>query len=155
MWSYIWSVATNRIGFWTWIWPNRLFGLRQEVACWFQYWKNLISFIWPAKNTSATDVKMDKPVLAGKLSFKMLRLTFSSKLEWSSYIISIAKIAYKKIGTLIRSMKFLSSEAALYLYKSTIRPCMKCCCHVWAGASSYYLKLLDMLQKQIYRTDGP
>ena len=91
---------------------------------------------------------MDKPVLAEKLSFKMLGLTFSSKLEWSSYIISIAKIAYKKIGALIRSMKFLSSEAALYLYKSTIRPCMKYCCHVWAGASSCYLKLLDMLQKR-------
>ena len=98
---------------------------------------------------------MDKPVLAEKLSFKMLGLTFSTKLEWSSYIISIAKIAYKKIGALIRSMKFLSSEAALYLYKSTIRPCMKYCCHVWAGASSCYLKLLDMLQKQICRTDGP
>ena len=95
---------------------------------------------------------MDKPVLAEKLSFKMLGLTFSTKLEWSSYIISIAKIAYKKIGALIRSMKFLSSEAALYLYKSTIRPCMKYCCHVWAGASSCYLKLLDKVPKQIYWT---
>ena len=52
-------------------------------------------------------------------------------------------------------MKFLSSEAALYLYKSTIHPCMKYCCHVWAGAPSCYLELLDKLQKQIYRTVGP
>ena len=29
---------------------------------------------------------------------------------------------------------------------------MKYCCHVWAGASSYYLELLDKLQKRIYRT---
>ena len=53
----------------------------------------------------------------------MLGLTFSSKLDWGSYIISIAKTASKKIGALIRSMKFLSPEVALYLYKSTICPC--------------------------------
>ena len=85
----------------------------------------------------------------------MLGLTFSSKLDWGSYIISIAKTASKKIGALIRSMKFLSPEVALYLYKSTIRPCMKYCCHVWPGATSCYLKLLDKLQKRIFRTADP
>ena len=64
----------------------------------------------------------------------MLGLTFSSRLDWGSYIISVAKTASKKVGALIRSMKFLSPEVALYLYKSTLRPCMKFCCHVWAGA---------------------
>ena len=52
-------------------------------------------------------------------------------------------------------MKFLSAEVALYLYKSTIRPCMEYCCHVWAGAPSCYLELLDKLQKRICRTVGP
>ena len=52
-------------------------------------------------------------------------------------------------------MKFLSPEVALYLYKSTIRPCMEYCCHVWAGAPSCYLELLDKLQKRICRTVGP
>ena len=85
----------------------------------------------------------------------MLGLTFSSKLDWGSYIVSIAKTATKKIGALIRSMKFLSPEVALYLYKSTIRPCMKYCCHVWTGAPSCYLELLDELQKRICRTVGP
>ena len=32
---------------------------------------------------------------------------------------------------------------------------MECCCHVWAGAQSCYLELLDKLQKQICRTVGP
>ena len=59
---------------------------------------------------------MDGSVLEEKASFKMLGLTFSSKLGWASYIISIAKTASKKIGALIRSMKFLSPEVALYLY---------------------------------------
>ena len=45
----------------------------------------------------AIDVKMDGSVLEKKSSFKMLGLTFSSKLDWGSYIISIAKTASKKL----------------------------------------------------------
>ena len=56
--------------------------------------------------------------------------TFFSKLDWGFYVISIAKTASKKIGALIRSIKFLSPEVALHLFKSTIRPCMECCCDV-------------------------
>ena len=108
-----------------------------------------------SNDTGATDVKMDGPVLEEKSSFKMLGLTFSSKLDWGSYIISIAKTASKKIGALIHSIKFLSPEVALYLYKSIIQPCMEHCCHVWAGAPSCYLKVLDKLQKQICRAVGP
>ena len=109
----------------------------------------LVSFDW-SKNTGAIDVKMEE-----KASLKILGLTFSSKLDWGSYIVSIAKTAPKKIGAMIRSMKFLSPEVALYLYKSTLRPCMEYCCHVWAGAPSCYLELLDKVQKRICRTVGP
>ena len=77
-----------------------------------------------------------------------------SLLNWIGILISIAKTASKKIGALIHSMKFLSPEVALYLYKSTIRPCMEYCCHVWAGAPSCCLELLDKLQKRICRTVG-
>ena len=98
---------------------------------------------------------MDGSVLEEKTSFKMLWLTFSSKFAWGSYIASIAKTASKKIGALIRSMKLLSPEVALYPYKSTILPCVEYCCHVWAGAPSCYLELLDKLQKRICRTVGP
>ena len=85
----------------------------------------------------------------------MLGLTFSSKLDGVFCIISIAKTASNRIGALIHSIKFLSPEVALYLYKSTICPCMEYCCHVWAGAPSCYLELLDKLQKRICRTVGP
>ena len=37
-----------------------------------------------SKNTGAIDVKMDESVLEEKSSFKMLGLTFSSKLDWGS-----------------------------------------------------------------------
>ena len=114
----------------------------------------LVSFE-QSNNTGAIDVKMDWSVLEEKSSFKMLGLTFFSKLDWDCYIISTAKTASKEIGALIRSMQFLSPEVALYLYKFTICPCMQYCCHVWSGAPSCYLELLDKLQKQICRTVGP
>ena len=98
---------------------------------------------------------MEGSVLQEKSSFKMLGLTFYSKLDWGSYIISIAKTACKKIGGLIRSVKFLSPELGLYLYKSTICPCMEYYCHVWAGAPSCYLELLEKLQKRICRIVVP
>ena len=62
---------------------------------------------------------MDRYDLEEK-SFKMFWLTFSSKLDLGSYIISIGKTASKKIGILTRSMKFVSPEVALYLSKSII-----------------------------------
>ena len=64
-------------------------------------------------NTGAIGVKMDGSVLEEKSSFRMLGLTFSSKLGWGSYSISIAKTASKKIGALIHSVKFLSPKVAL------------------------------------------
>ena len=113
----------------------------------------LVLFDW-SNNNGSINVKMGGSILEEKSSFKMLGLTFSSKLDWSSYIISIAKTTSKKIGALVCSMKFLSLDVALCLYKSTIRPCMEYCCHVWAGAPSCYLNLLDKLQKRICRIVG-
>ena len=76
-------------------------------------------------------MKIDGSVREEKSSFEMLGLTFSSKFDWGSYIVTVAKIATSKMGVLIRSMKFLSPEVALYLYRN------------------------DKLQKWICRTFGP
>ena len=84
----------------------------------------LVSFD-QSNNIGAIDVKMDESVLEEKQSFKMLGLTFSSKLDWGSYIIPFAKSASIKIGVLIFSMKILSPEVALYLFKSTIQLCVE------------------------------
>ena len=120
----------------------------------FNAWKiKLVSFD-QSNNTGANDIKTDGSVLEEKSPFKMIRLTFSSKLDWGSNIISTTKTAPKKIGALICSMKFHFPEVALHLYKSTIQPCMKHCWHVWAGAPSCYFELSDKLQKQICRTVG-
>ena len=72
----------------------------QDFVDWGRKWlvdfnvgkTQLVLFDW-SNNTGTIDVKMDGSVLEEKSSFKMLGLTFSSKLDWSSYIISIAKSA--------------------------------------------------------------
>ena len=65
----------------------------------------LLSFNW-SDNIGAIDVKIDGSVLEEKTIFKKMGLIFSSKLDWGSYMISIAKTASKKIGALTRSIKF-------------------------------------------------
>ena len=108
-----------------------------------------------SNNSRAIDMKTDGFVREVKSYFERLGLTFSYKLDWGYYIISIAKTASKEIGALIRSVKFLSSVVALYPYKSTIRSCMKYWCHAWAGALGCYLEVIDKLQKRICKTTGP
>ena len=85
--------------------------------------------------TDVIDVKMDGSIHEEKSPFKMMGLTFSSILYWGSYVISIVKNAYKRIGVLIRSMKFLSLEVALYLYKSTIRQALTNCIRAYVTNS--------------------
>ena len=72
----------------------------------------LVSFVRSNKYGSI-ELKMDGSFIEEKSSFKMLELTFSSKLDWDSCIICIDKTVFKKIGVLIRSMKFFSPEVAL------------------------------------------
>ena len=98
----------------------------QDTVDWGKKWlvdfkagkTQLVSF-YRSNNTGSIDVKIDGFVLEEKSSFKMSGLIFSSKLSWGSYIIFIAKTATKKIGALVRSMKFLSPEVALYRFCHT------------------------------------
>ena len=109
--------------------------------------EKLVSFDRP-NNTRAIDVKMNGFVLEEKSSFKMLGLTFSSKLDWGCYIISIAKK--------MEPWFVLWSFFLLRLLCSSIN--LPYAMHgillsdVWAGAPSCYLELLDKLQKWIWRT---
>ena len=66
----------------------------------------LVLFDRPNK-TGPIDMKMDEFVFVEKSSFKMLGLTFSSKLDWGYYIIiSIAKCISEKIRALISLWSF-------------------------------------------------
>ena len=50
-----------------------------------------------SKNTDAIDVKMDGSVLEEKTSFKMLGLTFSSKLDWALTLALLLKLPPRKL----------------------------------------------------------
>ena len=86
----------------------------QDTMDWGKKWlvdfstgkTQLVSFDW-SNNNCSIDLKMGGSALEEKSSFKMLWLTFSSKLDWGSYIISIAKTASKEIGALICRSFFL------------------------------------------------
>ena len=69
------------------------------MACCFQHWENSAVLVDRSNSNGSIDVKMDGSVLEEKSYFKMLGLTFSSKFDWGSYIISIANTASKKIVT--------------------------------------------------------
>ena len=58
---------------------------------------------------------VDASVIDEKLSFEMLGLSFSSELDFGSYINSVSKL-----GALLCSTKFVLSGVALYLSKCTI-----------------------------------
>ena len=57
---------------------------------------NICQFNW-SKNSVAIDMKMDESILEEKSSFKILRVSFSSKLDRGSYIVSIIRTAFKKL----------------------------------------------------------
>ena len=63
----------------------------------FNAGKNQLVSFDHSNNTGSIDVKMNGSVFEEKSSFKMLGLTFFSKLDWVSYIIFIVKTASKKI----------------------------------------------------------
>ena len=65
----------------------------RDIVEWNGKWlgKTQLVSLDRSNNTGALDVKTDGCILEEKSSFKMLGLTFSSKLDWGSYITSIAK----------------------------------------------------------------
>ena len=137
---------------------NLIYGTLEWSKKWlvdFNTQKTQLVLFDQSNNTGSIDMKLGGSVLGEKSSFKMQGLTFSSKLDWGSYMISIAKTVPKKIGALIHFMKFLSPGVGLYLCKSTMQAFMEYCCHIWAGTPSWYLEFLDRLQKRICRTAGP
>ena len=72
----------------------------QDMVDWGKKWlvdfnvvkTQLVSFD-QFNNNGSIDVKIGGSILEEKSSFKMLGLTFSSKLDWGSYVFSIAKTA--------------------------------------------------------------
>ena len=72
----------------------------QDTVGWGRKWlvdfnAGKIQLVLFGQSTGAIDVKMDGSVPEKKLSFQMLGLTFSSKVDWDSCIIPIPKTLKK------------------------------------------------------------
>ena len=90
----------------------------------FSAGKTQLDLFDQSNNTGSIDMKMDGSVIEEESSFKTVVLTFSSELDWGSYIISISKTTSKKIDPLICSMKVFFLKL---LCISIDLPCS----HVW------------------------
>ena len=93
---------------------------------------------------------MDGSALEENSSFKVLGLTFSSKLDWGTLLLQLS-IRKLELWFVLWSFFFLR-----FLCISINPPYG----HAWntvvmSGAPSCYLEFLDKLQKQISRTVGP
>ena len=100
-------------------------------------------------------VEMNGIKLPEDTSFHLLGLTFTRSMDWKPYIQPIVKAVSRKVGSLYRAQRFLAPESILYLYKSTIRPYMEYCSHIWGGSPrSHGLDLLDRLQKRVVSLVG-
>ena len=106
-------------------------------------------------NTGAIDVKMNGSVLEEKSSFKVLGLTFSSELDWGSYITVslLLKLLQRKLEIWFVLWSFFL-QRLLCISINLPWSCMEYFCYVWAGGPSCNLELLDKLQKSICRTVG-
>ena len=97
----------------------------RDTVNWGQKWlvdlnagKSQLVLFDGSKNTAAIDVKMDGSVLEEKSSFKILVLTFFSKLDWGSYIISIARSNHRSCSIKKDVLKNFSKFTGKHLCQS-------------------------------------
>lgn len=118
--------------------------------------------IFNASKTSCLSVSRKHPIYSPTLNFDnnslrstsstiLLGLQFSSSLSWTPHVVNLASRASKKISYLFRARRFFTPPQLLTLYKAQIRPTLEYCSHVWGGAPSSSLALLDRVQRKAVR----
>ena len=134
----------------------------QTIEDWGKRW--LVSFN-PSKTNSLLHSRlrdrsqhpslvMSGTAMEEQEAISLLGLTVRSDLSWKPYLQSICKQASQRVGCLYRASRFLHPETILYLYKSTVRPIMEYCCHLWAGAPRTHLYPLDRVERRVKNLVG-
>ena len=98
----------------------------RDTVNWGQKWlvnlnagKSQLVLFDRSNNTAAIDVKMDGSVLEEKSSFKMLELTFFSKLDWGSYIVSITRSSHRSCSIKKGVLKVAGLRPAILLKRDS------------------------------------
>ena len=95
-------------------------------------------------NPPHSELRIDGAVLAICNAFKILGLTFDSKLTFEKHIRNVASGISQKIGILRKCCKIFGDQTImLNCFNSFILPCLEYCAPVWASAADSHLKLLD------------
>ena len=91
----------------------------------------------------------------GKSNISKSKLKLKKKDKCFSWIFPKTRATFvRRIFNGIFNFVWVEGKIALYLCKSITWPCMECCCNAWTGTPSWFLELLDTLQKRIYSTVG-
>jgi hypothetical protein len=90
-------------------------------------------------------------VLPESTSFKIVGLTFTSKLCWSKHINNVAVNARRAIGLVKRLTRYLNPAALSTIYKSHVRSRMEYLCPIWGGAAAADLEKLNVIQRRVTR----
>jgi hypothetical protein len=116
--------------------------------------KTKLMSISRSRDINFPPILMGPSTLPECTDLRLLGIDISSSISWVKYITGIAKSASMRVGCLFRARGFLPPEVVLYLYKTTIRPLMEYCSHIWSGAPACHLSLLDKVQKRIVNLVG-
>ena len=100
--------------------------------------ERLISFD-RSVNCGGIDIRMGDKMLEEESSFRMLGLSITSKLDWSTYISLIAKTASKMISALFRVNENFSLPKWFYIFINLLLDLS------WDIAAMFWLVLLNAI----------
>ena len=87
-------------------------------------------------------------------SFKLLVLTLSHDLSWTSHISKFASKARPQLGILRHTKSFLGTTELLSTYKAFICSLMECCVPHWAGSPASHLAQFNAMETKAFKTIG-
>jgi hypothetical protein len=85
---------------------------------------------------------------------KIVGLTISYNLNWSTHIMNIHRKANRTLYLLRRARPVLRPAALSTIYKSFIRSQVEYCCPIWMGAGVTLMNSLDRIQTRAIRILG-
>ena len=115
----------------------------QDCIVTFNDRKSKLISVSRSKDRNFPAIHIGPQVLAYSEDLSILGMDISSDLSWGKYVSDM------RVGCLSRARKFIPPSALLYLYKTSIRPLIEYCSHIWAGAPDCYLRMFDKVQRRL------
>ena len=98
-----------------------------------------------------TSARLNGSVIQECDELKLLGITLTPGLNWSTHIDNIKSSASRVYGAICRSSNCFTERSRANLYKSLILPVVDYCSPIWAGSHTTHLNGLDKLQQKCRR----